>query len=182
MRLSWLLFAGLLLGSPVIAQETDPLAPLEPDGSEPQTTTEPATPSATKPSTTTIAPTPPPRPVVIPKNWSGVLTAIRNGEWEAARLGIEALPNGPLKPYARAELYTAKDSPKVELGPILGLLEEAPELPQAEQLYRMAISRGAHHSELPSIFWPRPTISLGSAPRRGKTRPVAANPMPTSSA
>jgi soluble lytic murein transglycosylase len=113
---------------------------------------------------------------VIPKDWRGVLTAIRNSEWEAARLGIDALPNGPLKPFAKAELFTAKDSPKVELGPILALLEEAPELPQAEQLYRLAVSRGAHHSELPSIFWPRPTISLGSAPRRGKTRPVEGEP------
>jgi soluble lytic murein transglycosylase-like protein len=177
MRSSWFLFAGLLLGSPAIAQESDPLAPLEPDGSEPQETIQPATPPATKPtSTTTVAPAPPPRPVVIPKDWRGVLTAIRNGEWEAARLGIDALPNGSLKPFAKAELFTAKDSPKIELGPILALVEEAPELPQAEQLYRMAISRGAHHSELPSIFWPRPTISLGSAPRRGKTRPVEGEP------
>src|SRR5687767_1892865 len=164
MRSSWVLFAGLLLGTPALAQEGDPLAPLEPDGSEPQETTQPAT--KPSPATTTAAPTPPPRPVVIPRDWRGVLTAIRNGEWEAARLGIDALPNGPLKPFARAELFTAKDSPKVELGPILALLEEAPELPQAEQLYRMAVSRGGHHSELPSIFWPRPTVSLGSAPRR----------------
>ena len=72
--------------------------------------------------------------------------AIRNGEWEAARLGIDGMPNGPLKPYARAELFTAKDSPRVELAPILALLEEAPELPKAEQLYRLAVTRGAHHS------------------------------------
>ena len=181
MRIGWVLLAGLLLGSPVVAQEADPLAPLEPDGSEPPEPIVPVTQPATKPSgsaTTTITPTPapPPRPVVIPKDWRGVLMAIRNSEWEAARLGIEALPNGPLKPFAKAELYTAKDSPKVELGPILALLEEAPELPQAEQLYRMAVSRGGHHSELPSIFWPRPTVSLGSAPRRGKTRGVEGEP------
>ena len=147
MRLNRVLLAGLLLGSPAIAQETDPLAPLEPDGSEPQVETMvPVTPPATKPSpTATVAPTPapPPRPAVIPKDWRGVLTAIRNGEWEAARLGIDALPNGPLKPFAKAELFVAKDSPKVELGPILALLEEAPELPQAEQLYRLAVARGA---------------------------------------
>jgi len=184
MRLSRFLLAGLLLGSPALAQETDPLAPLEPDGSEPQEEPMvPVAPPATSPATKTPGPTvgtpspvAPPRPVVIPKDWRGVLTAIRNGEWEAARLGIDALPNGPLKPFAKAELFTAKDSPKVELGPILALLEEGPELPQAEQLYRLAVARGAHHSELPSIFWPRPTISLGSAPRRGKTRPVEGEP------
>jgi soluble lytic murein transglycosylase len=179
MRLSRVLLAGLLLGSPAIAQETDPLAPLDPDGSEPQEAIQPVAPPATKPATATTAtqtPTPPPRPVVIPKDWRGVLTAIRNGEWEGARLGIAALPNGPLKPFAKAELFVAKDSPKVELGPILELLEEAPELPQAEQLYRLAVSRGAHHSEIPAIFWPRSTVSLGSAPRRGKTRPVDGEP------
>src|SRR5262245_56437860 len=103
MRLSWVLLAGLLLGSPAFAQETGPLAPLEPDGSEPQEdpmvpVAPPVTPSpATKPSGTTVVtptPAPPPRPVVIPKDWRGVLTAIRNSEWEAARLGIDALPNG----------------------------------------------------------------------------------------
>lgn len=171
MRLSWVLIAGVLLGTPSIAQEQDPLAPLDPD----ETETQPASPTTTAPGT--VAPPPPPvRPLVIPRDWRGVLLAVRNGEWEAARLGIEALPNGPLKAYARAELFTAKDSPKVELGPILALIEEAPELPQAEQLYKMAISRGAHHSELPSIFWPRPTVSLGTAPRRGKTRPVEGEP------
>ena len=92
--------------------------------------------------------------------------AISNREWEAARLGIEGMPNGPLKPYARAELYTAKDSPKVELGPILALLAEAPELPQAEQLYRMAVSRGLGTGQAPAIYWTRPTVSLGSSPRR----------------
>ena len=173
MRFSWVLIAGVLLGSPGLAQEADPLAPLEPD----ETETQPAPPPTTTARPTTVAPTPPPvRPLVIPRDWRGVLLAIRNGEWEAARLGIDALPNGPLKPFARAELFTAKDSPKVELGPILALIEEAPELPQAEQLYRMAIARGAHHSELPSIFWPRPTVSLGTSPRRGKTRPVEGEP------
>ena len=165
MRLSW--FLGLLLAGPAVAQDVDPLAPLDPGSSE-----QPATPPApVQPAVTRPAPPPPP-PRVIPRDWRGIFMAIRNGEWEGARLGIDAMPNGPLKPYARAELFTAKDSPRVELAPILALLEEAPELPQAEQLYRMAVSRGAHHSEVPAILWPRPTVSLGSAPRRGKTRPV----------
>jgi soluble lytic murein transglycosylase-like protein len=113
---------------------------------------------------------------VIPRDWRGILAAIANREWEAARLGIHAMPDGPLKPYAKAELYTAKDSPRVELAPILNLLAEAPELPQAEQLYRMAVARGLRSGEEPAIHWPRPTVSLGSAPRRGKTRPVQGEP------
>jgi len=166
MRFGWLCL-GLLLAGPAAAQDADPLAPLEPGTSEqPAAQPAPVQPAIAKPVT------PPPPPRVIPRDWRGIFMAIRNGEWEAARLGIDGMPNGPLKAYARAELFTAKDSPRVELAPILALLEEAPELPQAEQLYRLAVTRGAHHSEVPAIFWPRPTVSLGSAPRRGKTRPV----------
>ena len=172
MRLAILFCASVAMAGPALAQEAnDPLAPLEPiTNSE-----EPAAPPSPEPAVTIPAPPPPP-PRVIPKTWSDVLLAIGNSEWEAARLGIEALPNDPLKPYARAELYIAKGSPKVELNRILALLEEAPELPQAEQLARLAAARGAHHSEAPAIHWPRPTVSLGSAPRRGKTRPVAGEP------
>jgi soluble lytic murein transglycosylase-like protein len=165
MRLNWLIFAGVLIGGPAMAQQAeDPLAPLDlstadQKASEP----EPAKPTP-----------PPPPPRVIPKDWRGILTAIGQSQWEAARLGIEAMPEGPLKPYARAQLYTAKDSPKVDLASILALLAQAPELPQAEQLQRMAMTRGA--IEPPAIFWARPTVSLGSAPRRGKTRAVEGEP------
>jgi soluble lytic murein transglycosylase-like protein len=169
MRLG-LLFASMFLAGPAAAQDADPLAPLDPASGE-----QPAAPPVeTRPTVTTPAPPPPPR--VIPRDWRAIFTAILNREWEAARLGIEAMPNGPLKPYARAELYTAKDSPRVELGPILALLAEAPELPQAEQLYRMAVARGLRSGEEPAIHWPRPTISLGTAPRRGRTRPVEGEP------
>jgi soluble lytic murein transglycosylase-like protein len=171
MRLDWVLGASVLLAGPAFAQETDPLAPLNEI-----TADQPATPPvATTPAVT--QPAPPPKPIVIPKDWRGVFLAISNGEWEAARLGIEALPEGPLKPFARAELYTSKDSPKVELPSIVALLAAAPELPQAEQLYRMAYSRGATTTDMPGIYWPRPTVSLGSAPRRGKTRPVEGDPI-----
>jgi soluble lytic murein transglycosylase len=170
MRLGWLSLS-VFLAVPALAQDADPLAPLDPAPSEQPATTAPAPqPVATQPAP------PPPPPRVIPRDWRGILAAITNREWEAARLGIHAMPDGPLKPYARAELYTAKDSPRVELAPILNLLAEAPELPQAEQLYRMAVARGLRSGEEPAIHWPRPTVSLGSAPRRGKTRPVEGEP------
>jgi soluble lytic murein transglycosylase-like protein len=171
MRSTWLLCASAVWATPLAAQEADPLAPLDPAGAEQQAVQQATQPAESKPTP------PPPPPRVIPKDWRGVLLAISNGEWEAARLGIEGLPNGSLKPYARAELYTAANSPKVELGQVLALLAEAPELPQAEQLYRMAVSRGARNAEAPAIYWPRPTVSLGSAPRRGKTRQVDGDPV-----
>jgi soluble lytic murein transglycosylase-like protein len=172
MRFRLLMCASLLATGPVLAQDADPLAPLDPAASEP-----PATPPAASVPAVTQPVIPPPPPRVIPRDWRGIFTAIANREWESARLGIEAQPNGPLKPYARAELYTAKDSPRVELQPVLALLAEAPELPQAEQLYRLAVARGVRSGEEPAIYWPRPTVSLGNAPRRGKTRPVEGEPV-----
>ncbi len=175
MRISWLLLS-VSMSAPALAQEVDPLAPLDQPapGHEPapqqQPVSEPVSPpSATSPARVTT-------PVVVPRDWRGVFSAIANGQWEAARLGIEAMPPGPLKPYARAELYTAKGSPKISLGPILALLAEAPELPQAEQLYRLAVSRGLRTGEEPAIYWARPTVSLGSSPRRGRLKPVEGDP------
>jgi soluble lytic murein transglycosylase len=171
MRLAILFCASVAVAGPALAQETDPLAPLEPATmTEQPATTEP--PATFSPPVQPALPPPPPR--VIPKDWRGVLLAINQGDWEGARLGIWGLPDDPLKPYAKAELFTAKGSPKADLSQILAVLTEAPELPQAEQLQRMAMTRGA--VEPPAIYWPRATVSLGSAPRRGKTRPVDGEP------
>ncbi len=171
MRLWAYLCAGVALAGPAFAQDSDPLAPLEPITATEQ-------PASTEPPATTVTPVqsvlPPPPPRVIPKDWRGVFAAINQGDWEGARLGIWALPNDPLKPYAKAELFTAKGSPKADLTQILAVLAEAPELPQADQLQRLALARGA--TEPPAIYWPRPTVSLGSAPRRGKTRPAEGEP------
>ena len=166
MRFAWVSLS-LFLTAPALGQYVDPLAPLDPATSEqPAAVPPPSQAAVTQPAL------PPPPPRIIPKDWRGIFTAIANREWEAARLGIHGMPNGPLSAYAKAELYTAKDSPKVELAQILALLAEAPELPQAEQLYRMAVARGLRSGEEPAIHWTRPTVSLGSAPRRGRTRPV----------
>jgi soluble lytic murein transglycosylase-like protein len=174
MRLVFLLLASVAIAAPTLAQEADPLAPLEPISNEESEQQDP--PAAPAQSAETRPAPPPVPPRVIPRDWKGIFAAIDSRDWEAARLGIEGMPNSALKPYAKAKLYTAKDSPRVELQPILALLQEAPELPQAEQLTRMAVSRGAHHSEL-SIIWPRPTVSLGSSPRRNRTRPVEGDPV-----
>ena len=105
MRLAMFLCASVILAAPAAAQDnSDPLAPLD-LGAVDQAAQQ-GDQAKPKPPAPIVA-VPIARPVVVPKNWAGVLLAIGNSEWEAARLGIEALPNGPLKPYARAELYTA---------------------------------------------------------------------------
>ena len=59
-------------------------------------------------------PAPPPLvPVVtVPKDWRGVFNAIRAENWAGASAGIDALGEHPLKSVARAELFTARNSPR----------------------------------------------------------------------
>ena len=156
--------------TPALAQ-SDPLAPVEIQIQQGAGQPEP---EQTQP-VPIAEPLPAPAPVrPIPRDWRGVFDAIRYQDWSGAAAGIAMLPDGPLKAVARAELFTAKNSPRTELGPILSLLAEAPDLPHADQLQRMAMVRGAIAP--PAIVYPRPTIGLPTAPRRGKTRPVTGEP------
>jgi len=160
MRLAIFLCASVAFAVPAFAQEaTDPLAPIDvgtvDQAAQQQQQQQQQADSKSKP---------PLPPKVIPKDWAGVLLAIGNGDWEGARLGINALPDDPLKPYAKAELYTAKGSPTVDLPSLQAVLAEAPELPQAEQLARMAWNRGA--AATPWYLAEKATVSLGSAPGR----------------
>ena len=98
------------------------------------------------------------------QNFASIFAAIDGRNWaEAARL-IDGSPAGPMKSMARAELYLAAGSPKVEVTQLEELLQEAPWLPQAEQLERMAIKRGA--AVLPQRPGTRRFSFLGSAPKR----------------
>ena len=156
------------IAAPALAQ--DPLAPIPETEVEP-TDTAPADSDTAAPAPVPSTPaTPVARPVVIPKDWRGVFSAIRSGDWGGARAGIAALPDDMLKPIAKAELYTAKGSPKVDLPPLLALLAEAPDLPKAAQIYRLAQSRGA--IDLPQIPFAARMVPLGSAPRRHRAQPV----------
>jgi soluble lytic murein transglycosylase len=102
--------------------------------------------------------------------YQGVLAAIRAGDWLGAATRLDAMPEGPLHNALRAELYLAKGSPKVELEPLVALVNRAPELPKADQLLRLAATRGA--TELPPLPQPQALIWQGSQPRRAKTPPA----------
>jgi peptidoglycan lytic transglycosylase len=177
-------FGTLIWAAPLFAQAaSDPLAPL-PTGSIQQTSAPALTPPAvTQPTATApvpqqpaaIAPAPPPpRSIALPKDWRGVFDAIDAGNWTSAQAGIAALPKSILTPVAKAELYTAKGSPTVDLTSLQALIAEAPELPQADQLAAMAYRRGA--STAPLIVPEKPTYSIGSAPIRYKAKPVQGEP------
>ena len=97
-----------------------------------------------------------------------IFAAIRDKRWADADAQLNAMRPGPLHAIARAELYTAKDSPKVELQPLLTLIADAPELPQAEQLVRMARSRGA--TEVPPLPGQQRLVWFDAAPTRIRVR------------
>ncbi|CAM3136853.1 MULTISPECIES: lytic transglycosylase domain-containing protein [Sphingomonas] len=99
-----------------------------------------------------------------------VFAAIRDSRWTDAQLELDSLKPGPLHAIARAELYTAKGSPKVDVERLVALLNEAPELPQAEQLARLARSRGAH--DLPPLPETHTLIWQDGAPRRTRAKSV----------
>lgn len=102
--------------------------------------------------------------------YRAVFAAIRAEKWADAQLQLDSMKPGPLHAIARAELFTAKNSPKVELAPILALLAEAPELPMAEQLARMAKARGA--TALPALPQAQRLIWFDGAPTRQRARSI----------
>src|SRR5688500_5230636 len=99
-----------------------------------------------------------------------VFAAIRSGDWATAAARLQAMRDGPLTHVARAELYLAKGSPRVELEPLLALLTQAPELPQAEQIARLAAGRGA--TSLPDMPQTQNLVWQGSQPRRSRAQSI----------
>jgi soluble lytic murein transglycosylase len=95
-----------------------------------------------------------------------VFASIKANNWADAAAKLAAIPEGPLHNIARAELYLAKGSPKVDGAALAALAEKAPELPQARALVALAKARGIE--ALPALPSLQELNWLGSAPRRGK--------------
>ena len=99
-----------------------------------------------------------------------VFQLIRDQKWLDAKLQLDSMKPGPLHAIARAELLTAKGSPKADLDPLMKLLAEAPELPQAQQIYTMAKSRGG--VDLPALPDANRLTWLGSASVRTRAKSI----------
>lgn len=104
-----------------------------------------------------------------------VFAAIRDQRWLDAQLALDSMKPGPLHAVARAEMFVAKGSPKADLDPLMKLLADAPELPQARQLATMASSRGG--VGLPSLPEARALIWIDGAPGRKRARSIVAGDM-----
>ncbi|HLL30566.1 MAG TPA: lytic transglycosylase domain-containing protein [Allosphingosinicella sp.] len=104
-----------------------------------------------------------------------VFAAIRAGDWPGASAKLAALQEGPLHNAARAELFLAKGSPRVELPELLAVLERAPEMPKAEQIARLASTRGA--TALPALPAAQKLVWVGSQPRRSRAEATKGDPI-----
>jgi len=108
--------------------------------------------------------------------YSQVFGAIRGQNWAKASELLDRREKGVLHDIARAELFLAANSPRVEMGPLLSLLNAAPDLPHAERLASLATKRGA------TILPDRPQMvrmaNFGGLTRRGKPRSVADGTVP----
>ncbi len=102
--------------------------------------------------------------------YPAVFQAIRDGRWQDAQIGLDTMKPGPLHAIARAELYTAKGSPRVEMEPLVALLNEAPELPEAADIARLAKARGA--TDLSPLPTAQRLIWQDGAPRRVRAKAV----------
>ncbi|WP_156680515.1 lytic transglycosylase domain-containing protein [Sphingomonas profundi] len=103
-------------------------------------------------------------------DYRAVFAAIRSGDWSAAAARLDALPDGLLTPFARAELFLAKGSPRVEADPLVALLGQAPDLPQAAQLAGLARKRGVE--TLPDLPAENALKRMSAAPRRQSARSI----------
>jgi soluble lytic murein transglycosylase len=104
-----------------------------------------------------------------------IFATIDAAKWSDATAKLSAMDEGPLHPVARAIIYTAKGSPKVEAPDLVALATRAPDLPQSQSLVRLAGARGAE--TVPLLPEVRELTWLGSSPRRGRTATTEGDPV-----
>lgn len=107
------------------------------------------------------------------QKFDSIFASIENGNWTDAKNAIADAPKGPLRNMAKAELFLAPGSPRIERDELLELINDAPYLPQAEQLSRLATSRGA--DSLPALPGRQKLSYTGSSPSRHLPKSVDEN-------
>ncbi len=100
--------------------------------------------------------------------YRAIFASIRSQKWTEARLLLATMPKGPLHAIALAELLTAKGSPKANLTDLAAVLADGPELPQAEQIARLAKARGA--ADLPELPYTQALSWTRGAPIRTRVK------------
>jgi soluble lytic murein transglycosylase-like protein len=102
--------------------------------------------------------------------YRAVFASIHAQNWQDAQIQLDSMKPGPLHAIARAEMLTAKGSPRAELDTLTKLLSEAPELPQAQQIMTLASSRGG--VGLPPLPEAHALTWINGAPARGRAKSI----------
>ncbi|KHL25801.1 lytic murein transglycosylase [Croceibacterium mercuriale] len=108
--------------------------------------------------------------------YRAVFAAIDRQDWAGAQGLLAQRGDGVLHWMALAQLYTVAGSPRVELPAIQAWLSRGQNLPQAEQLGRLALTRGA--TTLPGLPMAQQFQSQGGIPKRIQPSPVNDGTMP----
>ncbi|MGE3692257.1 MAG: transglycosylase SLT domain-containing protein [Novosphingobium sp.] len=108
--------------------------------------------------------------------YSDLFSAIDKGDWTKVQSLFAQKPDGPLHLEAKAEYFTAPGSPRIELDELNQWLTKGRGLPQAEQIARLALSRGANG--VPDLPDAQRLSSLPSMPKRIRPRETGDGTMP----
>jgi soluble lytic murein transglycosylase-like protein len=104
------------------------------------------------------------------ETFRAIFADIRARNWERAHDRLVSAPDSVLEPVARAELFLAAGSPRVALEQLAGLLADAPDLPDADRLTRLAQRRGL--DDAPALPRSQSLRRLPGPSRRAVARPV----------
>lgn len=107
-----------------------------------------------------------------------LFAAIDRKDWPRVQELFAQKPEGPLHQAALAEYYLDASSPRIDLDQLNGWLARGTELPMAEQIGRLAATRGA--SAMPAIPGAQPFVSLPSMQKRIRPQGTADGTMPGS--
>lgn len=107
-----------------------------------------------------------------------LFAAIDRKDWSRVQELFAQKPEGPLHQAALAEYYLDANSPKIDVSQLTGWLAKGTELPMAEQIGRLAATRGA--TATPPIPGAQPFVSLPSMQKRIRPRATNDGTMPAS--
>ena len=105
-----------------------------------------------------------------------LFAAIDRKDWSRVQAMFAQRPEGPLHQAARAEYFLDSTSPKIEVGRLNAWLAKGTSLPMAEQISRLATTRGAE--AVPAIPDTQPFVSLPTLPKRVRPRGTEDGTMP----
>ncbi|AKH41733.1 soluble lytic murein transglycosylase-like protein [Altererythrobacter atlanticus] len=108
--------------------------------------------------------------------YTEVFDQIDRQNWDRVKELLAQRDDGLLQRVAEAEFYLAGNSPRVELPQILDWLQRGRNLPQAAQMGRLGLARGA--AELPRLPAENALYSRNGSPKRVKPRSVDDGTMP----